>query len=170
MTPHQVQKLVSQLSEESAQRFITEQNAFFNETKYEGFLPTDELMNHYRQYSLAHSNEIILNVSLKYWNWLSFAPLEKDDKFNFHDIITFLTASQNTTLVDWIRFHGQTKSTVLEYNSYRECIEEMNNYINPIVEQFTLGLIDKLLKLEKAISKPFAIDSGNYKNPLLVRK
>ena len=148
VTQQQLQQKIQSLTPANKQRFMTEQKAFFDATKYEGEL--SEQLPRYRQFAMMHESEASLGISFDYWEHMGFGV--KNDNYFIQDVLTFLRASEKRTFKEWITTFpapdADKNKYIAEWREYRQFVDASNAAINPIVEQFILGLLDKLLRIQ----------------------
>ncbi len=146
-----LQQKIKTLKPSYYQRFNDEQRVFWGETKYEG--PLSEDMPRFRQFVMMHESPSSLSIPFRYWKYVAFGKksTNEDIPLNLNDIVTFLQACQRRTLKDWLTTYGQQINEITAANLYEDfClhVEEMENYVNPIIDEHAMKLVDRLLKVQ----------------------
>ena len=143
-----LQRKLHTLKPEYQVRFNEEQREFWGKTKYEG--PLSEQMPKFRQYAMMHVSPAELAINYKYWKYVTFGAKKEVGEYelNLNDIVTFLQACQKRTLIEWITLYGPVRDGIpaaKEYEEFMICIEEMEEFVNPIIDAFAEKLVDRLL-------------------------
>ena len=126
---------------------MKEQKEFFDTTPYVGAI--SDQMPRYRQFVMMHETEAALGISFSYWEHLAFGH---NSTYFLHDVLTILRASERRTFKDWLTtfpYVGEDKNkSIPEWREYRQCVDAMNAEVNPIVEEYTITLLAKLLRTQ----------------------
>jgi hypothetical protein len=175
MTQQELARKVNQLKPEYQVRFNKEQSEYFEATKVA--LPETAEMGKYRMFAMIHLNEISDNISLKYWQYLLQAVIPFTD-YSITDVVTLSASIEKRTFFDWMRtFPSPDSDTALkEWMTLRNYFHTITELVNPVIEDFTVKLLDKLLRTQhldiSGQSRSIPVPTGNhnpdtYSNPLI---
>ena len=160
------QTKLSALKPQYQHKFYEQQSDFFKRTAYEG--PVSEELPKYLQFAMMHQSPQSLDITYAYWKHIGFS-LRK--KYSLDEIVIFLNACQLRTLKDWFSTYGgvtpeQQKEQMKIYEDFQLFVEEIEAYANPIIDDFSLKLIDEIFRLqhnEITGAGGGGLDTGNYK-------
>jgi len=114
---------------------------------FTGTIPVNMPM--YRQFAFMHTNELSLNVSLKYWKQMFHGALTS---YSLTDIITFLSAAEPRTFREWLNTIPYTSdkvnSAVDEWIAFKEATKTMIEESNPIIEKHFNAVYEKLSRIQ----------------------
>lgn len=150
-------KKIEMLKPEYKNRFLKEQSEHFETIIFEGEI--SEQMPRFRQFAFMHESEMQLNISYKYWRYISFGSIKE---YNLNDISTFLIAAERRIFFDWLKTYGGGTEAINQFDEFKLCIQSISEKANPIIEEFSIKLVDSLLKIQH-IEVSGLGNSGEYK-------
>lgn len=149
------------LSPENRERFYKERDEFFDKTDFPHELP--ENFDHFRFFCGCHTNEVQLSVSAAMYNKLFFS--KEIERYSVGNISTICNASERTSFFMYMQSFGKKEGVnpVAEWSYMRESFEIMTRQVNEIIEPEIMGIINRLIELQRALIKPENHNSNNYK-------
>lgn len=103
----------------------------------------------YRQIAMLHTNENRLGVDYTYWRYLFDSPISE---YRYNDIICICAACDALTLKDWLTTYPYSKEAqpkmLVDWTEFREYLRKVEDEVNPVIEEKTFSLLDKLLRTQ----------------------